>query len=109
VCLHAKIDVRWLVIRRTDDGSTADSADYSALLFPDDDAATGNIALIRYGSDFINGHESSNILLANNTSRPWKWRDYRKLGTVRLSHPSQSLLEDADAAGVVAAHVSERS
>ena len=58
MCLHAKIDVRWLVIRRTD-RSTADSADRSAFLFPDDDAATGNIALIRHGSYFINGHEHS--------------------------------------------------
>ena len=59
MCLHAKIDVRWMFIRRTDDRSTADSGDHSAFLFPDDDAAMGNIALIRYGSDFINGHEHS--------------------------------------------------
>ena len=58
VCLHAKIHVCWLVIRRKDDRFAAYSADLSAFLFPDDDAATGNVASIGQGADFINCHEA---------------------------------------------------
>ncbi|RZU35617.1 hypothetical protein BDD14_5700 [Edaphobacter modestus] len=53
--LHAKIDVRRLVIGCSNHRSTAYGANLVPFLFPDDDAATGNVALIGYGSDFING------------------------------------------------------
>jgi hypothetical protein len=51
--------VRWLVIGSYDDRLSAHSADLSAFLFPDDNAATRNVAPIGYRLDFINGHEPS--------------------------------------------------
>jgi hypothetical protein len=46
---------------------SAYSVDLSAFLFPDDDAAPRDFALIGYHLDFINGHETSSCVAADSS------------------------------------------